>query len=363
MKNLLLLFLLFNGLIGFSQISIEHTNNPCPEEDILSVCIGDSYPFLGKYRYVTRDMSCPNEPNVILSGETEFLLNFRSNYRVEDWSFGMWAYCYDLEGGTDGTIEMIANCGSIDTIQGTDRFGDLWSADNIMYTDSSISFRWFNTFGEFGTTELIPLDGQNITNPETIFENDYGFLWSTGETTQTISTRETGLIRVTVTDPEGQSFITSINIEPDLNVLGEECTSQLLKTKFYVDNNQDGIFNENDFYLRNNFNLLTISPTPELHGFIGEYEERYIIEPGLYNLSLNDSRFKSTNMPSELEILPDSGTNEYEFGVFATEEISEADISISTGTFERCNRIIPYQLRIKNTGTTALNETVELRFF
>lgn len=73
-------------------------------------------------------------------------------YTVTDGTFGAWQACYPDPWG-NGNVRINDACGQL-TMSGTDKYGDSYSMTVISATPQVLTFRWVNTFGEFGTVAV-----------------------------------------------------------------------------------------------------------------------------------------------------------------------------------------------------------------
>ena len=225
--------LLFIALLTFStglyaqEIFIDWVKNDCPDPDILSVCLGQDNSYVGQYNFITYNHSCSSQtisPDDTITGTQRIYRNVFGEYFLEDFSFGYWGNCYNIEPPT-GTLRLNVECNTIYGLSGTDNFGDIWDSGNIRYTGSSIVLDWFNSYGEFGTTELTPIDGANILDPEVLINDDYTILWSTGETSRSIETNTHGRYEVTVTGPNGFTADAFVYVPQDNTILDGRCSN------------------------------------------------------------------------------------------------------------------------------------------
>jgi hypothetical protein len=354
MKNLLPCFLLV-PFLSFSQLNIQHIDNQCPVEDVLRVCI-ETEPYAGLYEYETIYSFCGTDDKT-LTGEIEMIVNSRGQYYVDDFSFGAWAECYNETEGTLGTVEMRAECSFISGIFGTDRFGSVWSSNNFSFENNSFSFNWFNTYGEFGTTTLTPVDGRILNDPtEVLEEENYQVLWSTGETTSTISTNDIGLFQVTVTSNQsGETEIASITIGDDELTLSEECNGEILDVSYFLDTNENGIQDPDEVTLNVGDSYIEFSPGYKIKGFVGSQIERFVLEPQTYKISFVNGYYRTTMSSNDLTMVEDSGINILNVGMVPVQNIESIDVNITAMHFQRCEAIIPYRVRVQNNGTQAYN--------
>ena len=96
------------------------------------------------------------------TGEDAFMIfdNMAGVYVVEDFSFGSWPGAYGID-PPSGTLRFRENCGTI-SLSGTDNYGDVWTMTEILESGGpNFTFKYENTYPEFGTVTLTRLDGQD----------------------------------------------------------------------------------------------------------------------------------------------------------------------------------------------------------
>jgi len=82
------------------------------------------------------------------------------DYMLTDFSFGAWPTAYGIDPPT-GNLRWNNNCSTI-RLSGTDNYGDVWQMDEVLESDGAVfSFRWSNTYGEFGLVSLTRQDGNS----------------------------------------------------------------------------------------------------------------------------------------------------------------------------------------------------------
>ncbi|NNL93730.1 MAG: T9SS type A sorting domain-containing protein [Saprospiraceae bacterium] len=359
-KTLLLFSYLLICYISNSQVNIEYINNLCPEPDVLTVCVED-HPFAGKYKYETVHQFCSQSP-ITSVGESDMTVNARGHYFVRDFSFGAWNACFGDTIGTIGTVEMRATCSLIEGVVGTDRFGNIWSSDGFSFEDNSFSYNWFNTYGDFGRTTLTPIDGRVLNDPTTVLEDNYSILWSTGETSHSIETIETGDFSVTVTDPSGDFVVAEIRIEEDPSTLEEECGGQIIDISYFLDSNENGTQDNGEMMLFPGDEYVNLIPQENIHGIVNNQFDRFVVDPNTYSFEFVNENYRPTNLPSEFTITKNSGTSYFNIGINPISIIHSVDVALTATAIERCDNIIPYKLRIQNDGTTAYSGDVSLSF-
>jgi hypothetical protein len=74
------------------------------------------------------------------------------SYTLNDGTFGSWQACYPDTWGS-GNVRINDACGRL-TITGTDKYGDSYSMSFISATPQVLTFKWVNTYGEFGTVAV-----------------------------------------------------------------------------------------------------------------------------------------------------------------------------------------------------------------
>ena len=81
-------------------------------------------------------------------------------YKFGDFSMGAWGEAYNIDPPT-GTLLFSHICGVV-SLTGTDNYGDTWSMTEVVESDGpNFTYRWENTYGEFGTVTLTRADGSN----------------------------------------------------------------------------------------------------------------------------------------------------------------------------------------------------------
>lgn len=110
------------------------------------------------YTYTNTD----NFTGETLTGEGEMTIfdEMPGVYVVTDFSFGTWPAAYGIDPPT-GTLMFRENCGTI-SLSGTDNYGDTWSMVEILESGGpNFTFRYENTYPEFGTVTLTRTDGSD----------------------------------------------------------------------------------------------------------------------------------------------------------------------------------------------------------
>jgi len=340
-----------------SQAYIDFIEKPCPASDILSVCIGDDNSYDGKYNFRTYDHFCGEE----ITGTLSVYRDQKGEYFLDDFSFGTWTECYGID-GPSGTLRLNIDCNEVIGISGTDNYGDVWGTSEVIYTGSSFIISWFNTYSEFGTTELTPLDGHPINEPSSILESEYSFLWSTGETSQTIQTTDLGEFFVEVYGPNGFYHLATLTIFEDLQNFELTCTDQILEVSYFNDDNKNGIQDAGESSIYNGAKYIQLTPQQKLFAYEGEMKERYVLLAQDYDISVVHPDFKSTNLPLNLNVTPSQGLIPLSIGLYPINEVEDVHIDITSGSIERCNTLVPFYIKIKNTGTVPFNNKIHLKF-
>jgi len=79
-------------------------------------------------------------------------------YEFSDFSFGAWAAVYMID-PPSGSLKFVENCGIIG-YTGLDNFNGTWTVEEVISSGGpEFSFKWSNTYGEFGTVTLTKDDG------------------------------------------------------------------------------------------------------------------------------------------------------------------------------------------------------------
>jgi len=346
--------LAFNSLSAQS-IFIDLVNNDCPEPDILTVCLGDNDSYTGQYRYKTYDHFCGEE----ITGTTRIYRNQQGEYFFDDFSFGTWPSCYGIDGPT-GTLRFNVNCSSILGISGTDNYGDVWGTEDVSYSDTSFIIKWFNSYPEFGTTELIPLDGRPIGEPGADLGSDYSIKWSTGDTSQTIFVIEPGRYAVDVTSSTGDVFSDFINVPEDTSAFDPLCNGEIIEVSYFLDKNANAVLDGDETLIPTGEKYMQLSPLPIHQGNEKQFHERYVVEPGRYHFIGLHQNLAMSNPNLFVDVFPNAGIVPAAIGLVPDNLVSLADVHISSLNPERCNRVVPFRITIKNTGTTPYDDQVTI---
>ena len=87
--------------------------------------------------------------------------NQPGQYKVNDFSFGSWEVAYGISDVPTGTMLFRENCGVI-SMRGTDNYGDVWEMTEVVASGGpEFTFKYENTYGEFGTVTMRKKDGSN----------------------------------------------------------------------------------------------------------------------------------------------------------------------------------------------------------
>ena len=351
--------LLFIALLTFStglyaqEIFIDWVKNDCPDSDILSVCLGQDNSYVGQYNFITYNHSCTSQtisPDDTITGTQRIYRNVFGEYFLEDFSFGYWPNCYNIEPPT-GTLRLNVECNTIYGLTGTDNFGDVWDSGNIRYTGNSIVLDWFNSYGEFGTTELTPIDGTNILDPEVLINDDYTILWSTGETSRSIETNTHGRYEVTVTGPNGFTADAFVYVPQDNTILDGRCSNEILEISYFLDDNINGIQDPEETDVAAGEDYVQLIVAPLMSSIENGTTERHALTTFPYIIQDIHPHLDISNLPTQIQLAENSGITELSLGLFAVNDAEEISVSISTTHIERCNTVVPFQVKVKNTGT------------
>ena len=344
---------------AFSQIYIDHVDNDCPQADLLKVCLGDEVNYEGQFAYKTYDHLCGDDT---ITGTVRVFRNQLGEYFVDDFSFGTWKRCFDLDYGPSGTLRLFIECGEVVDLNGTDNYGDVWGTSLIRYTGTSVILSWFNTYPEFGTTELTPIDGRPINEPEDLFNSEYNFQWSTGEVTQTIQVTDPGTYSVTVEGPNGFNESTTLDVLEDDTVFDESCSDRILEVLYFLDRNQNGIRDSEDKVLTPGDQYIEFDPSVKYKSIELNTSELYVLGNTLYRIQDVHPAMDISNDPSELIFRPEIGVSRLDIGLYEAEESATATLDITSTAIERCNAVVPFRIKIRNTGTTPFEERVRISY-
>ncbi len=106
------------------------------------------------YSYTLTDVwdgSGPYTGSGVLEGED-------GEYKFSDFSFGSWTAVYGID-PPSGALILTENCGRV-SFEGADNYNETWAMEEIIASGGpEWTFRWSNTYGEFGTVTLVKDDG------------------------------------------------------------------------------------------------------------------------------------------------------------------------------------------------------------
>lgn len=110
----------------------------------------------GTYNYVSTDMFCAGERTGTV---TWTQVAGTTTYTSSDFAFGSWIHCYG-SGVPGGSLRLSDACNKI-SVTGTDQYGDSYRYLIEAVSGTSLTIKWDNTYGEFGTVVLTRTDGTN----------------------------------------------------------------------------------------------------------------------------------------------------------------------------------------------------------
>lgn len=144
-------------VVRLTGADVELNDNYLEGEYTLEVLCGESSL---EVSYMFRNFD--NFANQEFTGEDAFRIfdNNPGQYVVDDFSFGSWPGVYGID-PPSGTLRFRENCGTI-SLSGTDNYGDVWSMTEILESNGpNFTFKYENTYPEFGTVTLTMSDGSN----------------------------------------------------------------------------------------------------------------------------------------------------------------------------------------------------------
>lgn len=358
MKYIFPLLFIFS-IIGLkAQVFIDHVNNNCPDADILTACIGDGSYYTGQFAFKTYNHSCQTDT---LTGIVRIYRNLRGEYLVDDFSFGLWPQCFGVD-GPSGTLRLNINCSDVSGVTGTDNFGDVWSTGQVEYTGHSLILSWFNTYPDYGTTELTPLDGRAILPPSGALDFEYDFEWSNGQSGQSIDVYEPGNYSVTVTDEQGVYGTAEIVVVEDPTVFLPICSGEILDVGYFMDYNENGVREADEPRVEPGEEYIDLDPNYSYRSIENNLLERYVLHPGSFTFNDVHPFLNITNLPSPLDIEKDAGLTSLNLGLISSADVLSADVSISSSGPLRCWWGAVFYIKVKNTGSVAFNDRVTINY-
>lgn len=118
----------------------------------------------GSYAFTTTNVSAPTgefEAGPI-TGTVTFTDLGGGQYALSDASFGGWGAIY---GAGEIAVGVGINdiCNTIN-FTGKDQYDEVFTFSNLQINGATLTFKWENDYGEFGTTSLVRTDGTNWPN-------------------------------------------------------------------------------------------------------------------------------------------------------------------------------------------------------
>lgn len=121
------------------------------------VCTSD---LAGTFDFVQTDMFCAGE----VTGSVTWTEETEGVYKSSDYVFGSYTPCYNagpVNNDKNGvSLKIIDACNRI-SVQGTDNYGDSYKYAIQKVDGKTLTIRWENTYGEYGTVVLTRKDGKN----------------------------------------------------------------------------------------------------------------------------------------------------------------------------------------------------------
>ncbi len=111
----------------------------------------------GTYEFSTTDIKSGVGGTIAVCGTTKkgtvtLKAEVAGEYSISDGTFGLFD-CLYADTPPLGSVRFTDACGTIG-MKGTDRYGDSYSATFVSATDTELTFKWKNTYGDGGVTTL-----------------------------------------------------------------------------------------------------------------------------------------------------------------------------------------------------------------
>ena len=158
------------------QIGNNKTANATVEPVNVSFTIKDCYSALaGTFTRVTTNCYTPGPPVTAVAGPfsgTVTLTQTASGvYSLSDASFGGWVALYGVQSpaanNTANGVSFSVSCGKLSVI-GKDQYLEVFKLENLVISGRTMTFKWSNDFGEYGTTTLTRTELQGNWEPLTL---------------------------------------------------------------------------------------------------------------------------------------------------------------------------------------------------
>jgi len=153
-------------------------------------------------------------------------------------------------------------------------------------------------------------------------------------------------------------------LDPDFVLIDEFCGDEVLKFSYYIDANKNQMKDVDEEYLVINEPFVSLNDPIAQSIFLGPNQQGFAVPNGTYFLDFINDKFIPTNLPDSIVVIEDEGILSYDVGLCINEDLSinDIDVSIAALQLERCNRVIPFRVKVTNIGNTPVSDTLTINF-
>ncbi|MBT8232331.1 MAG: T9SS type A sorting domain-containing protein [Bacteroidia bacterium] len=159
-------------------------------------------------------------------------------------------------------------------------------------------------------------------------------------------------------------IISEVIDDEELEIENINCQDEWLKLNYFIDENKNQIKDDNEDIVNITEHFVSLDKPFEYSAIFNQKQECYVLKAGTYGLTFLNERFIPSNLPDSITIEENDGTLELDIALCVNPDvgINDIDIHIVALQLERCNRIIPFRIKLTNTGTTPIRDTFTLNF-
>lgn len=156
----------------------------------------------------------------------------------------------------------------------------------------------------------------------------------------------------------------NLELDPDFVLIEEFCGDEILKFSYYIDANKNQQQDSGENYLFINKGFVTLNDPFTQSVFIGPNQQGFTVKDGIYFSEFINEQYTATNLPDSILVLGDEGLLSYDIALCVNDDVivNDIDVKIAALQLERCNRIIPFRVKVTNTGNTPVSDTLTVNF-
>jgi len=155
-----------------------------------------------------------------------------------------------------------------------------------------------------------------------------------------------------------------LQIDLETQLLDEVCVDEFINFSYYIDLNKNQVQDIGEESLVVDEPFVELKDTTAQSIFSGITQHGYFVDPGVYELEFINDSYLPSNLPDSIIVLNNQESKTYNIALCLNDAIekNEVDISIVALQLERCNRNIPFRIKVKNIGNTSIRDTLTLNF-